>query len=243
MASLSLYPWLETNLISNRKVIELLLQLKSAKGHGKNYIKVKPHLVSHHLRNCLLAQRLLHQPGIENERFSFSPVEKNWLLWIEVCDFEWNWKISHTSRDKIYKNIFIFHNWRPIVWEKNTAFSTTYKCMSFCSNFHSWTGTLIYSWHYFWQNWNFLLQYWYPGSEVPPKSRPLDERAKWAKEGNLWSTQTILSFWALSELIDRRLNSIVHNPHSGQRSCNVNWGSFDNRKWSAAAMNYLLIIL
>ena len=42
MASLSLYPQFETNLMSNRKVIELLLQLKSAKTHGKNYIKVEP---------------------------------------------------------------------------------------------------------------------------------------------------------------------------------------------------------
>ena len=44
MASLSFYPQFETNLMSNRKVIELLLQLKSAKAPGKNYIKVKPHL-------------------------------------------------------------------------------------------------------------------------------------------------------------------------------------------------------
>ena len=44
MASLSVYPQFETNLMSNRKVIELLLQLKSAKAHGKNYIKVNPHL-------------------------------------------------------------------------------------------------------------------------------------------------------------------------------------------------------
>ena len=47
MASLSLYLQFETNLMSNHKVIELLLQLKSAKAHGKNYIKVKPHLVRH----------------------------------------------------------------------------------------------------------------------------------------------------------------------------------------------------
>ena len=40
--------------MSNRKVIELVLQLKSAKAHGKNYIKVKPHLVRHLLRNRLL---------------------------------------------------------------------------------------------------------------------------------------------------------------------------------------------
>ena len=36
MASLSLYRQFETNLMSNRKFIELLLQLKSAKAHGKN---------------------------------------------------------------------------------------------------------------------------------------------------------------------------------------------------------------
>ena len=35
MASLSLDPQFETNLMSNRKVIELLLRLKSAKAHGK----------------------------------------------------------------------------------------------------------------------------------------------------------------------------------------------------------------
>ena len=56
MASLSIYPQFETNLMSNRKVIELFLQLKSAKAHGENYIKVKPHLVRHLLRNCLLLQ-------------------------------------------------------------------------------------------------------------------------------------------------------------------------------------------
>ena len=55
MASLSFCSRFETNLMSNRKVIELLLQLKSAKAHGKNYIKVKPHLVRHLLRNRLLS--------------------------------------------------------------------------------------------------------------------------------------------------------------------------------------------
>ena len=70
MASLSLYPQSETNLMSNRKVIKLLLQLKSAKAHGKNYklllqlksakahgknyIRGKAHLVRHLLRNRLL---------------------------------------------------------------------------------------------------------------------------------------------------------------------------------------------
>ena len=51
MAPLSFCSQFETNLMSNRKVIRLLLQLKSAKAHGKNYIKVKPHLVAIFLRN------------------------------------------------------------------------------------------------------------------------------------------------------------------------------------------------
>ena len=55
MASLSLCPQFETNLMSNRKVIELLLQLKSAKAHGKIYRKVKSDLFHHILRNRLLA--------------------------------------------------------------------------------------------------------------------------------------------------------------------------------------------
>ena len=46
MALPSLCPESETNLMSNRKVIELVLHLKSAKAHGKNHIKVKPHLVA-----------------------------------------------------------------------------------------------------------------------------------------------------------------------------------------------------
>ena len=47
MALLSLYLQFETNLMSNRKVIEFLLQLKNAKAHGKNYINVRPPLVRH----------------------------------------------------------------------------------------------------------------------------------------------------------------------------------------------------
>ena len=47
MASLSLYPQFETNLMSNCNVIEFFLQLKGAKAHGKNYIRVKAHLVRH----------------------------------------------------------------------------------------------------------------------------------------------------------------------------------------------------
>ena len=38
MASLSLCSQFETNLMSNRKVIELVLNLNSAKAHGKSYI-------------------------------------------------------------------------------------------------------------------------------------------------------------------------------------------------------------
>ena len=53
MAPLSFYPQFKINLMSNRKVIALLLQLKNAKAHGKNYINVKPHLVHHLLRNRL----------------------------------------------------------------------------------------------------------------------------------------------------------------------------------------------
>ena len=53
MASLNLCRQFETNLMSNRKVIKLLLQLKSAKAHSRNYIKVRPPLVRHLLRNRL----------------------------------------------------------------------------------------------------------------------------------------------------------------------------------------------
>ena len=56
MASLSFYSQFETNLMSNCKVTELLLQLNNAKAHGKNYIKVKPYLVRHLLRNRLFSQ-------------------------------------------------------------------------------------------------------------------------------------------------------------------------------------------
>ena len=55
MPSPSLCPEFETYLISNRKVIELVLQLKSAKAHSKNYIKVKPPLFRHLYRNRLLS--------------------------------------------------------------------------------------------------------------------------------------------------------------------------------------------
>ena len=58
MASLSLYPQCETNLMSNRKVVELLLQVKSAKAHGKNYIKVRPPLVRHRLCNRVFVKFL-----------------------------------------------------------------------------------------------------------------------------------------------------------------------------------------
>ena len=47
IASPSLYLPFVPKLMSNRKVVDLLLQLKSAKTHGKNYIKVRPPLVYH----------------------------------------------------------------------------------------------------------------------------------------------------------------------------------------------------
>ena len=56
MALLSLYPQFETNLTSNSKIIKLL-----AKAHGKNYIKVKPHLVRH-----LLVMVYFHSQDKEN---------------------------------------------------------------------------------------------------------------------------------------------------------------------------------
>ena len=74
--------------MSNRKVSELLLQLKSAKDHGKNYIKVKPHLVHHLLRNRQLiwknwfleriCQILVHyrvKIGRITQLLAFNPVE------------------------------------------------------------------------------------------------------------------------------------------------------------------------
>ena len=72
MASLSLYHQFETNLMSNRKVIEHLLQLKSSKAHGTNYIKVKPHLVRHLLRNYLINSVFLY----------FEYLLKQGLLWL-----------------------------------------------------------------------------------------------------------------------------------------------------------------
>ena len=75
MASLILCPQFETNLVSNRKVIELLLQLKSANAHGKTYIKVKPYLVRHLLGNCLLFHGFIFSSG-----FSWSRKGTLWPL-------------------------------------------------------------------------------------------------------------------------------------------------------------------
>ena len=58
-ASLSLYPLFDTNMVSDHNVIELPLQLKSAKAHGKNFIKVKAHLVRYFLRNHLFENQYL----------------------------------------------------------------------------------------------------------------------------------------------------------------------------------------
>ena len=61
MASLSLCPEFETDLMSNCKVIELVLQLKNAKAHGKNCVKVKLRLVRYLLRNRLFMVGKSHQ--------------------------------------------------------------------------------------------------------------------------------------------------------------------------------------
>ena len=63
MALSSLCPEFETDLMSNRKVIELVLQSKSAKAHGKNYVKIKPHMARHLLRNRQIKQNKA-QPSI-----------------------------------------------------------------------------------------------------------------------------------------------------------------------------------
>ena len=47
MASLRLNLQSEINLMSNHNVVEILLQLKSAKVHGKNCIRVRPPSVPH----------------------------------------------------------------------------------------------------------------------------------------------------------------------------------------------------
>ena len=64
MASLSLYPQFETNLMSNCKVIELLLQLKSAKANGKNYIKVTFSAIF-----CVIVYFLKYLPIVVSWRF------------------------------------------------------------------------------------------------------------------------------------------------------------------------------
>ena len=67
MASLSLYPQFETNLMSNRNVIELHLQLKSTRAHAKNYVRVNAHLVRHLLRNRLFTALNARENGGGNE--------------------------------------------------------------------------------------------------------------------------------------------------------------------------------
>ena len=70
MVSLSLYPQFETNLMSNPKVIKLLLQLKSAKAHGKNYMKVIPQLVRHLQRYRLLWVSLMWKISVQTHIFT-----------------------------------------------------------------------------------------------------------------------------------------------------------------------------
>ena len=89
MASLSLYSQFETNLLSNRKVIELPLQFKSAKAHGKNHIKVKPHVVCHLLRNCLLSRC--------RQMMSIFRKNNEWLRFRHVF-------LSHCNLKTLYSN-------------------------------------------------------------------------------------------------------------------------------------------
>ena len=61
MASFSLSPHFETNLMSNRKVIELLVQLKSVKAHGKIYKK------SNHICSAIFSV-IVYRATAANER-------------------------------------------------------------------------------------------------------------------------------------------------------------------------------
>ena len=97
MASLNLYPQFETNLMSNHNVIELLLQLKGAKAHGKNYIKVKAHLVRHLLRDHLFAESLLLQP----ESSDSSAVKE--LTFLEVRD----WRKKSEKGSEYLNNLIV----------------------------------------------------------------------------------------------------------------------------------------
>ena len=54
MASKNVCPRLETNMVSNSKVIKVSLRFKSARAHSKNDIKVELLLVHHLLHNILL---------------------------------------------------------------------------------------------------------------------------------------------------------------------------------------------
>ena len=82
MALPSLCPEFETNLMSNRKFIQLVLQLKSARARGINYIKVEPQMVRHLLRNRLLTQMSLrHKMSTKivllmRQVFKGSPMQK-----------------------------------------------------------------------------------------------------------------------------------------------------------------------
>ena len=90
MASLSLYPQSETSLMSNRKVIELLLQLKSAKAHGKNCKKVEAHLVRNlksnrlykEIHTCWRQQRLSNNSSLllPSTRINFCGLCNVWVL-------------------------------------------------------------------------------------------------------------------------------------------------------------------
>ena len=85
MASLSLCPQFEINLMSNREVIEFHLQLKSAKAHGKIYKK------SNHTCStifCVIVYSYLFQLLYEKKGDRY--------LYIIKSKIQWNLSIADT---------------------------------------------------------------------------------------------------------------------------------------------------
>ena len=110
MASLSLYPQFETNLMSNRKVIEFLLQLKSTKTHGKNYIKVRPPLVRHLLRNRLLCC------------LQISEFERSCVQLIASCEPAFSVSTKNMQMpDKIIRGFLLGYKYAEIKWTHYSA--------------------------------------------------------------------------------------------------------------------------
>ena len=94
MASLSLSSQFEIDAVSNGKVTELLLQLKSAKAHGKNSVKVTPllfrHLLRNHLSSIKIFSRNFSRASPFYRQFVFSCYVRVCLMKTkaEECDLE-----------------------------------------------------------------------------------------------------------------------------------------------------------